>query len=93
LTEGFNRAELLTTEALLAEIGRRTKIETSLLERLADAVTNRTYDVFLFLLKYGPATQKEIEAVFSRSTVIGALARLEGSAVIIKKDFKYRVRK
>ena len=92
-TGGFNKAELLTDEALLSEAGRRMSLNVDLLERLGGAVDNRTYDVFLFLLKYGPATRKELVAVFPDTTLRSVLPKLEAAEVIYIKDFKYWVRR
>lgn len=93
MEEAFNPAELLTNSSLLAELERRAKIETGLLERIADAVDNRTYDVFLFIWKYGPATKRQIEGVFPTRTTERALIRLETCGVVKIKDFKYYIQK
>jgi len=90
---GFNKAELLTDEALLSEAGRRMSLKTDLLERLAGAVDNRTYDVFLFLWKYGPATWDQLAEVFPKGTLDRVLRRLEANEAVTKTDFKYHIRR
>lgn len=92
-TGGFNPGELLTDEALLSEAGRRMKLNTDLLERLGSAVDNRTYDVFLFLWKYGPATWEQMAAVFPKGTLSRVIRCLEANDVVIKTGFKYRIRR
>ena len=87
--ERFNPAELLTDEAILSEAGRRMNLNADLLTRLGGAVDNRTYDVFLFLWKYGPATREQMAAVFSKGTLDRGLRRLEANEAVVKRDFKY----
>jgi len=88
---GFSPGELLTDEALLSEAGRRMSLTADLLERLGGAVDNRTYDVFLFLWRYGPATWDQLAVVFSRATLNRGLWRLEANGVVVKRGFKYSI--
>ena len=93
VSERFSPAELLTDEALLSEAGRRMNLSADLLERLAGPVDNRTFDIFLFLWKYGPATFNQLVNVFSDSTLRRVLPDLEAVQVIYVKDFKYWLRR
>jgi len=93
MSEEFTRAELLTTESLIDELHRRAKIEIVLLENLGVAVDNRTYDVFLFIFKYGPATQRQVADVFGRKTTGRCIARLEAAGVIWQHEFRYSVQR
>ena len=90
-SERFSPAELLTDEALLSEAGRRMNLSADLLERLGGAVDNRTYDVFLFLWKYGPATWDQLAAVFPKATLDRVLRRLEANGAVVKRGFKYSI--
>ena len=93
MNESFTPAELLTSEVLAAELVRRAQISTGVLEKVATALDNRTFDVFLFIWKYAPATKKQIEDVFGWNTTDRAVRRLEGADVIKLVDFKYRIQK
>jgi len=92
LTE-FSQAELLTAEALAAELVRRATLNEGLLERLATAVDNRNLDVFLFLWKYSPATFDQLAAVFPRSTLSRSLRKLEACDLVRRRGYEYRVPK
>ena len=89
----FSRAELLPTEELLRELGRRAELSTALLERLAEAVNSRVFDIFLYLWKYGPATYRQMSEKFPESTLSRALYQLEALEVVMRRDYRYRVRR
>ena len=91
----FSGAELLTSEALAAELIRRTDISAGLLERLSVAVNSQTLDVFTFLFTNGAANRLELEAAgFPRQTLDRVLPRLEAAGCIRKgDDFKYRAQR
>jgi len=97
MDESFNPAELLNSEALAEELLRRANIETDLLERLATVLDDRTFDVFLFLWKYAPATEEQMRKIFNRVTLRRSLQKLEAGQAVKKKkvysDFQYSVQK
>lgn len=90
---GFSEAELLETEELLRELGRRAELNIDLLERLAKAVNSRVFEVFLFLWKHGPATWKQMVQFFPDATLRRALYQLEAFEVIVQRDSRYMVRR
>jgi len=104
MNESFTRAELLDAEALVDEmiqsvrlraneLVRRHKVDVDLLERVSMAITNQTFDVFLFLWKYEPATKKQLETFFPKTTLQTSLFKLESAGVIKKKDVRFFVQK
>jgi len=93
MNEPFTPAELLSSEDLAGELLRRAQISTGVLEKVATALDNRTFDVFLFLWKYAPATKKQIEDVFGWNITDRAIRRLEGAGIVKLSNLKYFIQK
>ena len=92
MDENFSPAELLTSEALAAELVRRGNLAGDVLERLAVAANNdKTVEIFAFLWNHGPATEKQLSSFFSRRTLKRVLYNLEGVGLIRVHGFKYHV--
>lgn len=103
----FNKYSLHGSEALLNELERRAGeiqaiaeilaaragIETSLLKRLAVVVNNQAFNIFLYVLEYGPVNRKQLNKVFPTSTLKRIIPMLEAAEVIVYRNHRYMVKR
>ena len=71
----------------------RAGVEMFLLERVAQVANNQALNIFLFILKNGRVTRKELKRVFSSSSVDRYLPQLEAVEAVESRGTKIRVKR
>jgi len=74
-------------------LAHRAGVELFLLERVAQVANNQVLFIFMFILKNGPVTRKELKRVFSSSSVDRYLPQLEAVEAVESRGTKYRVKR
>ena len=104
---GFHSENLLGTKELIQELGEKQKeiqliaeiiasragVEETLLEKLGVVINHQAYHIFLFILKYGPVTRKQLKNVFPSTTIDRYLPLLEGADVIVYRNHRYNIKR
>ena len=80
-------------QALAGILVDRAEIEIILLERVALVVNNQALNIFLFLLKNGPATRRQLKMRFPSSTVDRYMTQLEAVEAVEHRSYKYHVKR